>query len=121
MFILFYVIPLLAVSSVHWKFGEKLIAGWSFGGVVVIAAVSAMLSKGVTIWEPAVAGGFLTVLWYVVFQVINLTSGHAFRLDLDRLIVVLIAIFGLSLLGAGLGEGIQNVRNKEKAGGTAES
>ena len=121
MFVVFYVIPLLAASSVHWKFGEKLIAGWSFGGVVVIAAVSAMLSKGVTIWEPAVAGGFLTILWYIIFQVITLTTGHPFRLDIDRLIVVLIAIFGLSLLGAGLGEGIQNVRGREKEGASPKS
>ncbi|HLA68561.1 MAG TPA: hypothetical protein VJN65_02570 [Bacteroidota bacterium] len=114
MFAVFYVLPILAVSSFRLSFGGKIIGGWSFGGIVVIAAVSAMLSKGVTIWEPAVGGALMSVAWYIIFQVLSLTGGSPLKLEISRLVVTMVAIFGLSLLGAGLGEGIQNVRRKDK-------
>jgi len=115
MFVVFYTLPLVLATSVKGTFGNMILGGWLFGGVIVIAAVSAMLSKGVTILEPAVAGAFLTILWYVVYQILIMTNGLPLRLNMSNLIVVMIAIFGLSLLGAGLGEGIQNLRQKEKS------
>ena len=114
MFAVFYVLPIMAVSSFRLAFGDKIIGGWTFGGIVVIAAASAMLSKGVTIWEPAIGGGFMTIAWYIVFQLLSFTGGTPLRLEIGKLIVTLVAIFGLSLLGAGLGEGIQNVRKKQE-------
>lgn len=114
MFVVFYMIPLLVASSVKGSFGNMILGGWMFGGIIVIAAVSAMFSKGVTILEPAVAGALLTFLWYIVYQILLVTNGLPMRLNLGRLLVVMVAIFGLSLLGAGLGEGIQNVREKSK-------
>ncbi len=118
MYVAFYMVPLFLASSVRGSFGNTILGGWLFGGIIVIAGASAMMSKGVTILEPAVAGAFLTLLWYAVYQIMLVTSGLSLKLDFARLIVVMIAIFGLSLLGAGLGEGIQNVRRKEK--GTSE-
>ena len=114
LFAMFYVLPILAVSSFRLSFGDKIIGGWSFGGIIVIAAVSAMLSKGVTIWEPAIGGAIMTIAWYLIFQVLATTGGHPLRLEVSRLVVTMVAIFGLSLLGAGLGEGIQNVRRKQE-------
>lgn len=114
MFGVFYVLPILVASTFRLSFGDKIIGGWSFGGIVVIAAVSAMLSKGVTIWEPAVGGAIMTIAWYIIFQMLSLTGGHPLRLEISRLVVTMVAIFGLSLLGAGLGEGIQNVRRKQE-------
>ncbi|MBI2619334.1 MAG: hypothetical protein HYW57_04575 [Ignavibacteriales bacterium] len=113
MFVVFYVGPLWGATTMRGEFGDKIIGGWSFGGVIVISAVAGFLSKGVTIWEPAIAGGLLTVLWYGVFQIIMATKGASVRLELAPLLVIMIAIFGLSLLGAGLGEGIQNLSKKK--------
>jgi hypothetical protein len=95
-------------------FGDKIIGGWTFGGILVIAAVSAMLSKGVTIWEPAVGGALMAIGWYVIFQLLTLTGGNSLRLEAGKLLVTMATIFGLSLLGAGLGEGIQNVTKKQE-------
>lgn len=114
MFVLFYVAPLLAASTIRGEFGDKIIGGWSFGGIIVVTAVAGFLSKGVTIWEPAIAGGLLTVLWYALFQIIMAMKGVSVRIELAPLLVVMIAIFGLSLLGAGLGEGVQNVSKKKQ-------
>ncbi len=113
MFVLFYVAPLLAASTIRGEFGDKIIGGWSFGGIIVVTAVAGFLSKGVTIWEPAIAGGLLTILWYAVFQIVMATKGVSVRIEVAPLLVVMIAIFGLSLLGAGLGEGIQNLSKKK--------
>ena len=109
MFVGLYFIPIIAASTMRGEFANKIIGGWTFGGVLVITALAGYLSKGVTIWEPAVAGGLLTILWYIVLQVMT-----AVRLDIIQLVVVLVAIFGLSLVGAGLGEGIQNAARKFK-------
>ncbi len=113
MFVLLYVLPLLGASSVRGNFGDKIIGGWSFGGIIVISALAGFLSKGVTIWEPAIAGGLLTLVWYAGFQIISATKGAPVKLELAPLIVIMVAIFGLSLLGAGLGEGIQNLSKKK--------
>lgn len=113
MFAVFYVLPVVVFSSFRLSFSDKIIGGWSFGGIVVIAAVSAMLSKGVTIWEPAIGGGLMALGWYGVINLITMSDGHPLRLEIGEAIVATVAVFGLSLLGAGLGEGIQNVWKKE--------
>ena len=114
MFAVFYLLPIFAASSFRLSFGDKIIGGWSFGGIIVIAAVSAMLSRGVTIWEPAIGGGLTAIAWYVVILISALTGGYSLRVEIGELLVATVAIFGLSLLGAGLGEGIQNVRKKQE-------
>ena len=117
MFVLLYVLPLLGASSIRGNFGDKIIGGWSFGGIIVISALAGFLSKGVTIWEPAIAGGFLTVIWYAGFQIISATKGAPVKLEIGPLLVIMVAIFGLSLLGAGLGEGIQNLSKRKSEAG----
>jgi len=83
-----------------------------FAGVVVVSGIAGYLSKEVTIWEPAVAGGFVTLLSYAGIEIINVLRGFPLRLELGQLVVLLVAVFGLSLLGAGLGEGINNAATK---------
>ena len=112
MFIVLYIIPIIAASALRGEVGNKLIGGWSFGGILVITAITGYLSRGVTIWEPAVAGGLLTILWYLGFQLVATMSGIQLRLDLGQLLLIMVAVFGLSLVGAGLGEGIQNAARK---------
>ncbi len=112
MFIVMYIIPIIAASAIRGEVGNKLIGGWSFGGILVITAITGYLSRGVTIWEPAVAGGMLTILWYFGFQLVAAMRGIPLRLDLGQVLLIMVAIFGLSLVGAGLGEGIQNAAKK---------
>ena len=114
MFLLLYVLPLLGASTLGGVLSHKFIGGWSFGGVIVISAVAGMLSEGVTIWEPAIAGVLMTILWYAGFEILLATRGLPLKLEVSSLVIVLIAIFGLSLLGAGLGEGIQNLSRQNK-------
>ena len=114
MFIVFYILPILGATIIRGEAGSKLIGGWSFAGILVITAITGYLSRGVTIWEPAVAGGMLTILWYLGFQLVAAMKGIPLRLDLGQLLLIMIAIFGLSLVGAGLGEGIQNAARKIK-------
>ncbi|MBI4418956.1 MAG: hypothetical protein HY563_09265 [Ignavibacteriales bacterium] len=121
MFVVLYFVPLAIASTIRGELGFKVIGGWMFAGVVVISGLAGFLSKGVTIWEPAVAGGLITILWYTGIQVVNVLKGFAVRLDLGPLLVFLIAIFGLSLLGAGLGEGIQNLSKKDRTPDTRDT
>ena len=114
MFIVFYIVPILGAAIIRGELGGKLIGGWSFGGILVITAITGYLSRGVTIWEPAVAGGMLTILWYLGFQLVATMKGIPIKLDLGQVLLIMIAIFGLSLVGAGLGEGIQNAARKIK-------
>jgi hypothetical protein len=108
MFAVLYFLPIVGASILRGEFGTKIIGGWSFGGILFIAALSGYLSRGVTIWEPAVAGGLLTVLWYGTFHLLAEMKGMPLGLDASRIVLITVAVFGLSLVGAGLGEGIQN-------------
>lgn len=120
LFVVFYFIPLMGASILRGELGAKIIGGWSFGGILVIAGATGYWSRGVTIWEPAVAGAFLTILWYGAYQIVASTKGTPVPLDLGQILLIMIAVFGLSLVGAGLGEGIQNaVKQKKKT--TVES
>jgi hypothetical protein len=112
MFIVFYIVPILGAAIIRGEVGSKLIGGWSFGGILVITAIAGYLSRGVTIWEPAVAGGMLTILWYLGFQLVATMREIPIKLDLGQVLLIMIAVFGLSLVGAGLGEGIQNAAKK---------
>jgi len=117
MFLVLYVLPMLGAAMTSSTIGQKLIGGWSFGGVVLIAGIAGMISEGTTIWEPAIAGALMTILLYAGIEFIGMTRGLPVRIEVSSLVIALVAIFGLSLLGAGLGEGIQNVsrQKKEKA------
>ncbi|MEX1138118.1 MAG: hypothetical protein WEB33_04055 [Bacteroidota bacterium] len=114
MFVVLYLLPIIAASAIRGEMGTKLVGGWSFGGILIITAITGYLSRGITIWEPAVAGGMLTLLWYFGFQVAMTMKGIPLRFDPGQLLLIMIAVFGLSLVGAGLGEGIQNAAKKFK-------
>jgi hypothetical protein len=119
MFVVLYLLPIIAASAIRGEIGTKLVGGWSFGGILIITAITGYLSRGVTIWEPAVAGGMLTLLWYFGFHIAMMMKGIPLRFDPGQLLLIMIAVFGLSLVGAGLGEGIQNaVKKIKESGGT---
>lgn len=109
LYVVLYFLPLLLAFTLGGQLADTLFKSWSFLGVVVISAVAGYFSRGVTIWEPAVASVLLLVLWYAGFQLYEATQGHVPFKGLAPFFVYLGAIFGLSLLGAGIGEGIQNL------------
>jgi len=109
LYVLLYFVPLLLAFSLGGQVGDTIFKSWTFVGVVVISAVAGYFSRGVTIWEPAVASALLLILWYAGFQLYEATQGHVPFKGLVPFFVYLGAIFGLSLLGAGIGEGVQNL------------
>lgn len=112
MFALLYILPLAIAAAVPGEMGLRIIGGWIFAGVLVVSALAGYFSKDVTIWEPAIAGGFVTLLSYAAMEIVNVLRGFPLRLEIGQLAVLLVAVFGLSLLGAGLGEGINNAATK---------
>jgi hypothetical protein len=82
---------------------------WSFAGLFIIAATAGLVSKGVTIKEPAIAALCLAVLWLIAVQIrLNI----AVRFTKESLVGLLIAfatIFIVALVGAWFGELVQKV------------
>lgn len=114
MFLALYVLPLAIASLIRGELAVKIIGGWIFAGVVVVSGLSGYLSKGVTIWEPAIAGVLATILASGGLQILQSAQGLPFRPQPGPALVFLVTVFGLSLLGAGLGEGVQNAASKFK-------
>ncbi len=115
MYIVFYFLPLSLVpggflsASIVTKASTIFIGIWSFAGLFIIGATAGLISKGVTIKEPAIAAVCLAILWLVAIQIrINI----AVRLTKESLIGLLIAfatVFLVALVGAWFGEFVQKV------------
>jgi hypothetical protein len=85
------------------------IGAWSFGGAILLPAIAGFLSKGITLWEPAIAGVMLVVIWYITFRLFFARYiAPGISEDIPYLILIMILIFLLSLLGAWYGERAQN-------------
>jgi hypothetical protein len=109
LYILLYFLPLIIASGLTGQLATTLVKVWTFGGVVIVSAIAGYISRGVTIWEPAIASALLLVLIYGGFQVYFASQGGILFREVVPFFVYLGAIFGLSLLGAGIGEGLQNM------------
>ena len=115
MYVVFYLLPILVAGEVfgNFKIGMKeavFIGAWSFGGAIILSAISGFLSKGITILEPAIAGVGLVVLWFIAYRIfIARYSEASILLDVPYLISIMVAIFLLSLLGAWYGERAQKM------------
>lgn len=117
-YIVFYLLPISIADgtfsgSVMTRVGALFIGVWLFGGIIIIAAVAGYLSKGVTLWEPAVAGLGLVVLVFafIAIQIFLVQVGHRFSFfqAIVPLLIMMLIVFLLSLLGAWLGERAQKV------------
>ncbi len=118
MYVIFYLLPILYIGGV---FGGSVvtvkagmfIGAWSFGGAMILPAIAGYLSKGVTIWEPAIAGVSLVALWFIAYRIfIARYSGASVSEDVPILVTMMIIIFLLSLLGAWFGERAQKLWKK---------
>jgi hypothetical protein len=110
-YLIFYVLPLYVMAHIFkGNVGIILVGVWLCGGIFVISAITAYLSKGITILEPAIA----SVLMVLLMWLFDLVSNPLMLANIKREIVVLaismtlILIF--SLIGAWIGEQIQKYR-----------
>jgi peptidoglycan/LPS O-acetylase OafA/YrhL len=106
-YLLFYLLPLYLASMV-FPHNLTIPGVWMFAGVIIIAAFSGYLSKGVTIWEPAIAGAGL-VLLFIAYHVLFVFRNMPTDAILGALIWPTVIVFGLSILGAWLGERAQRL------------
>lgn len=122
MYVVLYLLPiLLAFGFLGVRFGghamDIFLSIWSFAGIIIISALCGYLSKGVTIWEPAMASLTLAtiVLTYLAFKILSASIGgriSAFHVIVPALVMLVTVLF-LSLLGAWLGELAQSLWRKE--------
>ncbi|HEY6952277.1 MAG TPA: hypothetical protein VI758_07705 [Bacteroidota bacterium] len=110
-YVVFYLIPILVIggflpSRPVSDGAEMFLYTWLFAGIVIIAAVAAYLSPGVTIVEPAVAGAGLIVTLFAALLIFVWPKWFV-SVAAVGMVLTIIVVFLLSLLGAWLGERIQ--------------
>ncbi len=115
-YLLFYLLPL--VLAIEFLPNALIIPGvWIFGGIIIVAAVAGYVSEGVTIWEPAIAAGGLTILLlgYTAIFVFPMAFRGAFLRGILFVILPSLIVFILSLTGAWMGERAQRVWKSKEA------
>ena len=104
MYVVFYVLPVyIALHLSHFLF----VFIWTFGGIIIIAAVAGYISKGVTIWEPVIAGvglAFAIILVMIIYVREHFNENLFTSRKFVELLVPLVVVFLLSLFGAWFGE-----------------
>lgn len=112
-YVIFYLLPLtvvIGIESIPLTMTKYVGGAWVFGGIVIVAALAAYISPGVTIYEPAVASVVLAALLFILR--VFFTSERA--TFLTEAIVPIFAVFALALLGAWLGEKAQGKPQDKK-------
>jgi hypothetical protein len=113
MYILLYLLPMFIVSIFFRDtIAVKLLGGWMFGGIIVVAAVAGYLSKGVTIWEPAIAGAGLVLgifVCLIVYSRVVYSMSFNMMREILGILIPTIIVFLLSLMGAWFGERAQKL------------
>lgn len=120
LYAVFYLLPILIVgttsSGATMSSGSQLFIGtWSFLGIILLSGISGYLSEGVTIWEPATAGLFAVLLWFIILLVSFSQRGSEMSFEFaPYLIGMMFVVFLLSLFGAMAGERLQELRHKKR-------
>jgi|WetSurMetagenome_2_1015567.scaffolds.fasta_scaffold705161_1 Na+/citrate or Na+/malate symporter len=117
MYFSLYLFPIFIIS-IFFKntIAIKLIGGWMFGGIIIVAALAGYLSKGITIWEPAIAGtGLILGIFVCVIVYTRIINGERLNVVTEFLEILIptFIVFLLSLLGAWIGERAQKLWKKE--------
>jgi hypothetical protein len=110
LYAVFYLFPLFLFGSIidSGKVTAILFSAWIFAGIIVIAAVAGYISKGVTLWEPAIAGAGLIFSFFLGIMMFLPNRPRIFE-TIIPLVVITAIVFLLSLLGAWLGERAQKL------------
>jgi len=113
MYLVFYLLPLAAVAyltrGTESAVGNYFIGTWMFGGLIIVAAVAAYVSTGITIFEPAIASGTMIVLWVMMFSLFVPYARFDIMRDALPTLGIIAIVFILSLIGAWLGERAQKI------------
>ncbi len=113
LYLFFYLLPIAAaayltrgtVSSI----GTLFIGTWMFGGLIVVAAVAAYVSTGITLFEPAIASATMVILWIIIFSLFVPYARFDVMRDALPALGIICVVFVLSLVGAWLGERAQKL------------
>ena len=117
MYLLFYLLPIMIIGRATagtsmFKVVQMITVAWAFGGIIIIAAVAAYFSKGVTLFEPAFAAILMIII--TIVSMLMFTSTRWVNQQLLRDIILPIAVFFvLALFGAWLGEKLQALSIKK--------
>ena len=120
MYLIFYIAPLSLSIGItdytSWIHG--FFSSWLFAGVIIIAGITAYLSKGVTIWEPALAALLMMVIYtigvYGVRSVMYGDKSYLVRYSVMDAFWPVIVVFLLAVFGGWLGEKIQAATVRKK-------
>jgi hypothetical protein len=116
MYFSLYLLPIFIVS-VFFKntIAIKLIGGWMFGGIIIVAALAGYFSEGITIWEPAIAGtGLILGIFVCVIVYTRIIYGARLNVVTEFLAILIptLVVFLMSILGAWIGERAQKLWKK---------
>ena len=113
LYLVFYLLPIAAVAYLTRgtvsSIGSLFIGAWMFGGLILVAAVAAYISTGITLFEPAIASGTMVVLWVIIFSLFVPYARFDVMRDALPALAIVCLVFILSLLGAWLGERAQKL------------
>jgi hypothetical protein len=113
MYIVFYLLPIFVAGNLFKdKIAFQFVGAWIFGGIIIVAAAAGFLSKGVTIWEPAIAGAGLFLSFFVVMTIyyrVFVNPDYNKSENILGILIPTVVIFVLSLFGAWFGELVQKL------------
>jgi hypothetical protein len=114
LYVLFYLFPLFViVPLLKGAIVTMIVGAWVTGGIIIVAAVAAYLSEGVTIVEPAIAGALMVILLFFTMSLYMVYTHPGVRFDITHgmpfTVGTISIVFALSLLGAWLGERAQKL------------
>jgi hypothetical protein len=101
--------PLIAYYLLGPKAAQIFFSMWLFAGIIIIGAVTGYLSKGVTLWEPAIAGAGFITLFIIAITILSPPAGLSIFQSVVQLVITLAIFFLFSLIGAWLGERAQKL------------
>ena len=116
-YLVLYPLPFVAAHFLLAQRAEALFIGiWLFAGISIMGAIAGYLSEGVTLWEPAIAAaGFIGFFFLVVAILAGIfgggpAGGTTWFQSVLQILVIVVAFFCFSLLGAWIGERAQKLR-----------
>lgn len=116
LYLVFYLLPIAVAAyltrGTASSIGTLFIGAWMFGGLIIVAAVAAYISTGITIFEPAIASATMIILWVVIFSLFIPYARFDVMRDALPALGIISVVFILSLVGAWLGERAQKLWRK---------
>jgi len=113
LYLVFYLLPIAAAAyftrGSSSSIGDVFIGTWMFGGLIIVAGVAAYVSTGITIFEPAIAGATMVILWTIIFSLFVPYARFNVSRDALPALGIICLVFVLSLVGAWLGERAQKL------------